>query len=436
MDKDKSSYFDPRIFISKPFLKCPKCYKPDSFGTNWISGNRFTRRCRECLYLKEFKLPRLDKKVIYLDQFVISLMMKAINDKLGKVKATHSFWLTLFKKIDRLLKLQLIICPDSTFLQKESALYQFDAQKRMYEYLSNGASFCDAGTVRRFQLTEYFRQFVKGIDKPKIKIERSQVIKGGYNDWQERIRVAINFHFTDEEIKRALDVKKKIDSVLLNLIDAWKNEKGKAFKNRLVEEVKSFGQAIVKQYFDNISKLYLISMEEFFELIMSNSNTIVCALENLLPAARNSKEEKERTAQVIDFLLSERMADIPSIRLMAQLWSALADQYANAGKKKIPGSGIANDISMVSTILPYCDAIFIDREVHGLIKQPNVAKDIEKRYHTEVYSAANKDDFIVYLDNIEKDASRTILDKVREVYGPDWLDPFTEMYNVGNSQHV
>lgn len=143
---------DPRIFISPPFIKCPKCKKSDSFGVLMITGQHYTRRCRECWFTESYGLPELRKKIIYLDQFVISHMMKAINHRLGKTEKIDPFWLKLFERLDRLVKLQLIICPDSTFHRNESLLSHYQALKRMYEHLSGGVTFYDSLTIRRLQI--------------------------------------------------------------------------------------------------------------------------------------------------------------------------------------------------------------------------------------------------------------------------------------------
>jgi len=436
MGKEKAFVFDPRVFISKPYLKCPQCHKPEAFGTNWISGNRFTRRCKECFYIEGYKLPKLNKKVIYLDQFVISLMMKALNNKLGKTKSTDSFWLALFEKIDRLIKLQLIICPDSTFHQDESAPYQFEAQRRMYEHLSNGSSFYDPGTIKRFQISDYFRQMIKGAEKPESNLDRSQVIRGHYNDWQERIRLSVNFDIKAEEIEQLKSSKEKINQALEQLFEAWKKENRRKYKDWFIEEAMAYGQAIVRQYYDNLSKIYLVSIgrlpataEEYINLVMSDANTIIHDLQGYLPETKDPDKKKENLKKVIDFLLSDKMADIPSIRLMAQLWSALADQFAHRGRRRNPSDGIANDISMVSTILPYCDAMFIDREMHGILNHAELKEDVKNKYKTNIYSVANKKEIMEYLDSIESAASEAHLKKVKEVYGEDWPKPFIEMYN-------
>jgi hypothetical protein len=306
----------------------------------------------------------------------------------------------------------------------------------MYEHLSNGSSFLDPGTIKRFQISDYFRQMTKGVEKPEPKLDRNQVIRGHYNDWQERIRLSVNFNIKPEEMEQLKTTKTKINIALAQLFEVWKKEKDKSYKDRFVEEVMAYGQDIVRQYFDNLSKIYFVSIgrlpataEEYFNLMMSNANTLIHGLQSYLSETKEPEIRKEKLKKVVDFLLSEKMAEIPSNRLTAQLWSALADQFAHGGRKNQPGNGIASDISMVSTILPYSDAMFIDREMRGLLKHPDVAKDVKKKYKTEIYSMANKEEFMAYLDSIEKTSSKAHLKKVKEVYGDNWPKPFTEMYS-------
>lgn len=122
MSKTKTITIDPKMFIGKPFIVCPKCKKQDSYGLLMVNPSSYTKRCKECWYSKNYLLPQLNKKVIYLDQFVISNMMKAINDQLGKKEKVDKVYLKLFEELDKAVKLQLVICPDSTYHREESLL--------------------------------------------------------------------------------------------------------------------------------------------------------------------------------------------------------------------------------------------------------------------------------------------------------------------------
>src|SRR5688572_4033709 len=127
-------HFDPTSLIRPPFVRCPKCAE-ETFGVLMIQGRSYFRRCRACSFSQMFRLPSVEKRVIYLDQFALSNIMKALNpDTEAHKKGMDSFWLTLFKKLDRLCKLQLVVCPNSSVHEKESRVSNhFEAIKRINE---------------------------------------------------------------------------------------------------------------------------------------------------------------------------------------------------------------------------------------------------------------------------------------------------------------
>ena len=100
---------DPRDFISGPFRKCPKC-GAEQFGVLMVCGNHYIRRCREraCWYTQSANLPEIKKKIIYLDQFAISNMMKALNPsvKSHERAAADPFWQELFEILDVVCRLE------------------------------------------------------------------------------------------------------------------------------------------------------------------------------------------------------------------------------------------------------------------------------------------------------------------------------------------
>src|SRR5262249_50404659 len=95
------------------------------------------------MFSQMFVLPRLIKKVIYLDQFALSNIMKALNPNTDAYKkGMDSFWITLFKKLYRLVQYQMIVCPNSEVHEKESRVSSyFTALRRMNELLSGQVSF-------------------------------------------------------------------------------------------------------------------------------------------------------------------------------------------------------------------------------------------------------------------------------------------------------
>jgi len=437
--RSKFLKIDPKIFISSPFIKCPKCKKSDSFGVLMITGQHYTRRCRECWFTESYDLPELRKKIIYLDQFVISHMMKAINHRLGKTKKVGPFWLKLFERLDRLVKLQLIICPDSTFHRNESLLSHYQALKRMYEHLSGGVTFYDPLTIRRFQIAEYFKQFVKGETQPELTIEAKNVIHGHINEWQDRIRVSVDFKIRDDEIEQIKKSREKIHESLVEVFKRWQSEKNKKFEDWFIEEGLAFGRTILQRYINHLTKLHYwsigklnVTAEETLDLVMNEKSSLISNLLMYLPKTNEQRISEANFKKVAGFLLSKEMLNIPTVRINALLWASFAHQSAHGGRKKPPNMGMVNDIEMVSTLLPYCDAIFVDREMYGLSALSYVKKDLEGRYKTKIFSPINKKEFLEYLDDIENKASPSHLQKVKEVYGEDWPTAFFEMYEHEN----
>ncbi len=92
---------------------------------------------------------------------------------------------------------------------------------------------------------------------------------------------------------------------------------------------------------------------------------------------------------------------------------------------------MVDDISMVSSLLPYCDAIFIDKEIHNLLDFTEV-KRMTGNFKVKTFSMKNKDEFLSYLNDIQSTADKKHLKIVKEVYGEDWPKPFLEMYEYNN----
>lgn len=92
------------------------------------------------------------KKVIYVDQFAISDMMKAVDAHAGGHKRVERFWLELFEGLERVCKLQLAVCPFSPVHRDESLVSRtFEPLKRMYEQLSNGVTFHHGDQIEQKQ---------------------------------------------------------------------------------------------------------------------------------------------------------------------------------------------------------------------------------------------------------------------------------------------
>ena len=111
-------------------------------------------------------LPPLSKKILYIDQFALSYMVRALHPAMkatGNSRADF-FWLQLYQKLDRLVKMQVIICPQSDVHLQESVVSNFfEPLEKMYHLLSRGSHFIDQYQIKRSQITDSVRCWIRNL---------------------------------------------------------------------------------------------------------------------------------------------------------------------------------------------------------------------------------------------------------------------------------
>jgi hypothetical protein len=122
---------------------------------------------------------------------------------------------------------------------------------------------------------------------------------------------------------------------------------------------------------------------------------------------------KDVWPQMLAYCSSDVVERLPFIRVAASLWATFAAQSSTRAEP--PGQGLTNDVSIVSTLIPYCDAMFVDRECYGLLN--NIPKSHRTTYGCQVFSLTNRDAFLEYLREMERAAPAGHLADVAEVYG-------------------
>lgn len=427
--------FDPRIFISPPFVQCPIC-KKQSFGILSISSHSYSRRCKECMYppgnkIREssFSLPKLHKKIIYLDQFALSDMVKILDPSLSSNKTIDPFWLSLFEKLDRLCKLQLIVCPISNFHQNESLLSSFyEKLKSMYLHLSHNINFYDNETIKRFQLLEYLRCWIDNKDCEALNFNTGRAIHGNIDGWNDKFIISVNCNFDSNFIEKLRKEREIIHEAIKDVFHRWQTEKERTFQDWFNEEVSSYGSSHLQGYINTFAKTlqYMkgeISMDDYFPITNSYSNILLTQVQQTLE--ENGIDKSEIVPKTFEFLKSPKLQNVPFIKISSMLWAAIARKTALGGMKEPPNKGMVTDIEMISVLLPYCDAMFIDNACRGYLQEKPLCQDIG--FCTKLFSIKNRQEFIEYLNGIENGMSEDHLSIVNEVYGNSWV-PYTSMY--------
>lgn len=437
-DKERYITISPKDFIHGPYIKCPKCGK-GTFGILMICSHHYCRRCSECYYPHPsrdeddamYDLPKLNKKVIYIDQFSISNMMKFLNPSVkGHKKAgADIFWGELFKRLDTLCKLQLIICPDSDFHKHESLLAPYHQQlKRIYELLSHGVSFYDHETIKLFQIMGQFKIWLG--EAKELELDVHKITSGEINVWQDRFIISMGDYNSQALVDELRSNREKSYDYMEGVFKRWQSEKDKDFDYWYNEEKKSEAGVIIELHtkdLQNMAKAYFgLAPLELGALLPGFATRLIYGLKDRFKE-KDVLGEENLNKKVGEFLRSVEFEDTPYIKISSMLYAAMAQRAAHQSRKRSPGRGFFTDVKIISTLLPYCDAIFIDNECRGLLSDRPVCNRIG--YKTKVFSLSNKEEFLSYLDSIKSAAPPEYIKAVEEVYGIDWAKPYWEIFS-------
>src|SRR5260370_42636779 len=77
--------------------------------------------------------------------------------------------------------------------------------------------------------------------------------------------------------------------------------------------------------------------------------------------------KEQSMASLAEFLRSGAINEAPFNVIAASMYASLA-QKAAAGQKKVPNRGTFTDVNILSTLLPYCDAMFMDNGCRALLQ--------------------------------------------------------------------
>src|SRR5712691_1419470 len=142
------------------------------------------------------------KKVVYLDQFVISEIVNAIDPHAKAHARVDPFWRQVFEALERVSKLQLVVCPWSPIHRDESLLSgRFERLQQMYEHLANGVRFDHPSDVEQRQLGPALSAWLDGKEPPQHDLNPERITNGGLHRWHGRIRVSVSMNHPPKEVR-------------------------------------------------------------------------------------------------------------------------------------------------------------------------------------------------------------------------------------------
>ncbi len=433
--------FTRNDLISGPYKNCPSCKRPKAFGVfSPISGsNSYTRECTECHHEEHIKLPKLKKKkVVYLDQFVISNLIKLLDTSHPSHERVKNgpfgqFWKDLFIALEKASKSQALVCPDSFYHKDESSTggIDFYLARRLYEHFSHGKTLYPSSVVERFQIQHHFEDWLNE-RKSTFTFNPQEIAFGqDLNEWEIGLRVSVGGPPRPDELENLKKVNASTEQQLNEIWKRWQEETVD-FEARAKEEVLGLGKGTM-QVMQDFVKRRVVAMQrmatdpsyklDIDDIIPPPASEL---MEALMRVARVNGLSDEDLPEVIGRYLrdAEALLEVPYLKISSVMFAGLA-RTASLGEKKVPKSTV--DVQFISSYLPYCDAMFVDKQSARLLRElpKNTPKYLRlSEFDTKIFSLSEKEDFIKYLEDIVKELPDEQMEALQDVEG----DKFTEPY--------
>jgi hypothetical protein len=410
---------DFRKMIRSPFRKCPMCGK-DSYGILAVHTTNYVRQCRDCLHKSDrIPLPPPDKKVVYLDQNAISEMAKVDNPNLKKnpERSVHPVWLELKEKLQLLIQAQLVVCPESEchFLESLVMASAYRSFKGFYECFSGGVQFDPPQEIQTRQISHALRSWLS--KEPAMRMTIADVTRGEINAWTADLRVSLDMDWSS--IANVLRQEREVaHQSLCHVFRQWQGDKQLSFEDWVREETLGVAKLMMNSY-KNAQEALCKKPEDNDAFVRYTQHPVHRIFREL---GENGIPPQKQTETACDFFHSTDFSDIPSVKVSALMFAAVAEKAAHQNQKNPPDQGFAKDVAAISTVLPFCDAVFVDKGCWTILTQ-NPVRD-RLGFATRVYSANNRADFLDYLDGIGRSASSEHIGALKEVYGDQFADSF------------
>lgn len=432
--------FDPRDLIMSPYLTCPKCGK-GAYGVLDVHSNRCQRRCRECWHTSHVPLPKLTKKIVYVDQFAYSNILKMLcPDVQGhEGAASDPFWKELFETLGVVRHLQLVAFPDSREHHNETLTSPFgELLKSTHEYFSCGESFIHAEGIKIRQIGQAANCWLN--NEPLVfDLNAEKISSGRLHDWDGRMYITVN-GVLPGTVQGLRTSRNRTHTALQDVFAQWQVEK-KSFKEVYAAEKSSHRQALIRGYVRQTEQraqmaqriasgqIPTLDLETLNEMMPSwEENQMFSLQQHFVIHAQDKKKGLERLGA---FLRSDAIDNTPFNLVSAAMFASLSRKAAS-GQKRIPSQGMANDVEVISALLPYSDAMFVDNECRELLRA--IPKEYKLPFCCQVFSYNTRAEFIRYLTDIRDSVSPEHLKLLEQVYGPDPLKPPTSIYGVNRAR--
>jgi hypothetical protein len=393
-----------------PFGMCPGCRR-DTFGILSAGRDHVTLRCTECRYSHSEALPKVEKRVIYLDQSIFSLLFQVEGG--GRLPMGHEeFARELYSRLRRVVLLQQVVLPHSDVHHDETIVFHSPNELRAaYERIGGDACLMDTRDVERMQMSEYAEAYIEQRE-PTLSFEVDEVLESHRNDWLPDLHIHVNANY-DRFAEGIRENRARSHEGMQRLVEKWAAERP-TFEQLLDLELRAFfgrPQAFLIA-FQNVERAATSDDPmAFFEACHNHILEEHRMLSSLF--LRAGLPEADVGREVLRFWSWDRNLEQPHHRISAYMFAAIGRRVVN-GQRRV-NRGMMNDIRAIATYAPYVDAMFVDKECAALLEEPRLASDLN--YRASVFSLSNGQAFLDYLAEIEAATPAEVREQAARIYG-------------------
>lgn len=338
------------IFISGPYKDCPACRKTNCYGVFMpISGNSaYQRECEKCGHTDSYDLPSIKKRIVYLDQFILSNLLKFLDSEHPSHEKVKSdpFWKELFIKLEHVSKAQAVVFPDSFYHKDESVAgdhVDFNLMKRLYEHFSSGKTLYPGFAIEKNQILHAFNSWIKD-QQPSFEYNPESIAfdGDGLHKWSVGIGITVGGRPRDEEIS---DLKKRNRATKDWIAKIWE-EWSRVGSFDFILAVKNEARAL-KQHLTNTYNFY--KKQQDLMTKAQKGEDIDWNIDDIMPpiskdifdgmyriCASNGIEDSEALSKMVQFFDdAEYLLEIPKIKISSVMYAGLA-RSASLGDKNPP----------------------------------------------------------------------------------------------------
>lgn len=391
-----------------PFSVCTVC-KKETFGLLRAGGDTLTMRCSSCRHTENIALPPVDKKVIYLDQFVFSLLFNVVSG--GRLPIGHeTFAKELHERLRRLVLQQQIILPHSDIHRDETTVFHSAMELReAYEFIGGNVSLSDTSTIELEQVLDAADAYLNGTPLS-LNLFIDEVLESRRNEWLSDMHISVRSDYSQfaDGIRKMRD---EAHGEMEKLAARWVAEKPD-FDAVLNVELDAVLVGKVGALAATEKKKYSADPDVFFNAVNSPIQREVRTLLNVMRKA--GVPHHEAGQKVREVWASDVYKQLPHHRISAYLFAATARRVVR-GQKTIINKGMMNDIRAISAYAPYLDAMFVDKTSAQLLQERPLSEDLE--YRARIFSLDDRDHFIAYLEELEATTPPDVREMASRIYG-------------------